>query len=256
MKSYKRGPKMLSEKVARTLKNLGLTEYEARAYTGLVSVGPTGAGELSDTSNVPYSRIYDVLSKLERKGWIEVQSGRPTRYNAKSPSEALRLAQIEHEQEFKEASETILKELEPIYEQKAEMKKPDIWVIRGTRNLIGKIGEMFARAQIEILITIPILTKELAELQNFFPLLEAKNLKLRMLTSKKGRFAKKLRSVPNLEIRYREPLFGGGIIVDSREVLLVLGDARERLGIWSDEVGLTKFAKEYFEYLWKDSKVK
>lgn len=246
----------MREKVARTLKNLGLTEYEARAYTGLVSVGPTSAGELSDTSNVPYSRIYDVLSKLERKGWIEIQSGRPTRYKAKSPSEALRLAQIEQEQEFKEASETILKELEPVYEQKAEMKKPDIWVIRGTRNLIGKIGEMFARAQIEILITIPTLTKELAELQNFFPLLEAKNLKLRMLTSKKGRFAKKLRSAPNLEIRYREPLFGGGIIVDSREVLLVLGGARERLGIWSDEVGLTKFAKEYFEYLWKDSKVK
>lgn len=246
---------MVGEKVTRILKSLGLTEYEARAYIGLVSVGPTGAGELSEISNVPYSRVYDVLSKLERKGWIEVQSGRPTRYRAKPPSEALRLVQIEQEQEFKDASETILKELEPIYEQKAEMKKPDIWIIRGTRNLIGKIGEMFARARIEILITIPAPTKELAELRNFFPLLEAKNLRLRMLTSKKEQFAKKLRLTPSLEIRYREPLFGGGIIVDSREVLLVLGSDREKLGIWSDEVGLTKFAKEYFEYLWEDSRV-
>ena len=253
MKSYKRNSKMMSEKVARTLKNLGLTEYEARAYTGLVSVGPTSARELSDISNVPYSRIYDVLSKLERKGWIEIQSSRPTRYRAKSPSEALRLAQIEQEQEFKEASETILKELEPIYEQKAEMKKPDIWVIRGTRNLIGKIGEMFARAQIEILITIPTITKELAGLQSFIPALDVKSLRLKLLTSKRKGLVSKLRSLPSLEVRYREPLFGGGVIVDGREVLLLLGSKEEKLGIWSDEIGLVKYAKEYFEYLWKDS---
>lgn len=247
---------MTDEKVARTLKGLGMTEYEARAYIGLVSSGPTTAGDLSATANVPHSRIYDVLSKLERKGWIEVQSGRPTRYQAKPPSEALRLTRLEREREFRGASETVLKELGPVYEEKAEMKKPDVWVIRGTRNLIGKIGEMFARAEAEVLVSVPALTKELAELKSFFPALTAKKLKLRLLTSKRGRLARKLRSVPNLEVRYRKPLFGGGVIVDGREVLLLLESSGEKLGIWSDEVGLAKYAKEYFEYLWKDSKVR
>jgi sugar-specific transcriptional regulator TrmB len=67
-----------------------------------------------------------VLSKLERKGWIEVQSGRPIRYRAKPPAEAIRLSKIEQEERFKEASDTIMEELEPLYEQKAEVKKPDI----------------------------------------------------------------------------------------------------------------------------------
>ena len=245
---------MPTEKVLRTLKELGLTEYETRAYIALVSGGPTTAGDLSQLSNVPYSRIYDVLSKLERKGWIEVQSGRPIRYRAKPPAEAIRLSRIEQERKFKEGSDAVMKELEPLYEQKAEVKKPEIWVIRGDRNLIGKIGEMLARAQVEVLISTPTLVEELSELQSFAPVLEAKNLAIRIITSEKTSSTKKLGHVPSLEIRYRKPLFGGGIIIDGKEVLLLLASRGEKLGIWSDEVGLTKFAKEYFEYLWKDSR--
>jgi sugar-specific transcriptional regulator TrmB len=245
---------MPSEKIMRTLKDLGLTEYETRAYIALVSGGPTTAGNLSKLANVPYSRIYDVLSKLERKGWIEVQSGRPIRYRAKPPAEAIRLSKIEQEERFKEASDTIVEELEPLYEQKAEVKKPDIWVIRGSRNLIGKMGEMLARAQVEILISAPTLSEELLELQSFAPLLQVKNLAVRIITAEKTSSAKKLGRIPNLGVRYRKPLFGGGIIVDGKEVLLLLASGGEKLGIWSNEIGLTKFAKEYFEYLWKDSR--
>jgi sugar-specific transcriptional regulator TrmB len=245
--------KMPSEKITRTLKDLGLTEYETRAYIALVSSGPTTAGNLSKMANVPYSRIYDVLSKAERKGWIEVQSGRPARYRAKPPTEAIRLSKIEQEERFKEASDTIIGELEPLYEQKAEVKKPDIWVIRGERNLLGKVGEMLARAQVEILISAPTISRELLELQAFAPLLQVKNLAVRIITAEKTSSTKKLGRIPNLGVRYRKPLFGGGIIVDGKEVLLLLASVGENLGIWSDEIGLAKFAKEYFEYLWKDS---
>jgi sugar-specific transcriptional regulator TrmB len=134
------------------------------------------------------------------------------------------------------------------------VKKPDIWVIRGDRNLIGKISEMLARAQIEILISTPTLVKELTELRSFSPVFGAKNLSLRIITAEKTSSTKKLESMPNLEVRYRKPLFGGGIIIDGKEVLLLLASRGEKLGIWSNEVGLTKFAKEYFEYLWKDSR--
>jgi hypothetical protein len=51
-------------------------------------------------------------------------------------------------------------------------------------------------------------------------------------------------------------MFGGGLIADGREVILLLGQERDEaisLGIWSDHIGLAKFAKTYFEYLWHDS---
>jgi len=246
---------MLPEKTLRLLKDFGLTEYEARTYTALVSGGPSTAGDLGEAANVPYSRIYDILSRLERRGWVEVQSGRPARYKAKPPAEVIRLLRIEREQRLKETGEEIVKELEPLYEEKAEARRPDIWVIRGERNLGGKISEMLARARVEVLVSPPVLPREFLEPGILSPLLAAKNLTLRVITSEKGKHINKLKAIPNLEVRFRKPLFGGGVIVDGNEVLLLLASTGEKLGVWSNEVGLTKFAKEYFEYLWKDSKV-
>jgi hypothetical protein len=51
-------------------------------------------------------------------------------------------------------------------------------------------------------------------------------------------------------------MFGGGVIADGREVILLLGqegDEAISLAIWSDHIGLSKFAKNYFEYLWADA---
>jgi len=242
------------EKAQRLLREFGLTEYEARAYAVLVSIGPSTAGELSKLANVPYSRVYDILSRLEHRGWVEVQAGRPSRYRSKSPSEVVRLVKTEQERKLKEIGESVIKELEPLYSRKAEAKRPDVWVIRGRRNLLTKIGEMLAHAHVEALISLPNLPQEISSVVSYMPLLEAKNIKIRMLASKKVKLLKS-ELPPSLEIRKRETLFGGGVVVDGSEVLLVLGSGEELLGIWSNEVGLARFAKEYFEYLWKDSEM-
>lgn len=248
---------MISEKVENTLKDLGLTEYETKAYVGLVSSGPCTAGDLSDISGVPHSRIYDVLSKLEKKGWIDSQSGRPSRYRAKPPSEVMRLVRMKQKEKFKKASETIEKELEPLYEEKGELEKPEVWTIRGKKEIIERIKRMFMKSEIEVLISIPELTEEFSNLKNFLPLIETKNLDFKLLTSKENELTNNLKDVENVKLKFRRPLFGGGVIIDGKEVLLVLkgneGTGRS-LGIWSDEGGLVKYATEYFKYLWDDSK--
>lgn len=64
---------------------------------------------------------------------------------------------------------------------------------------------------------------------------------------------KKLNEVA--EVRFKEQMFGGGIIADSREVILLLGEEESSISfaIWSEHVGLAKFAKNYFEYLWREA---
>ncbi|UCH31245.1 MAG: hypothetical protein JSV05_07025, partial [Candidatus Bathyarchaeota archaeon] len=58
-----------------------------------------------------------------------------------------------------------------------------------------------------------------------------------------------------VEIRSREELFGGGVIVDGAEALLFLGEeGKPSLVVWSNHVGLVKFAKDYFEHLWDSSR--
>ena len=71
---------MLALKTEKQLKNLGLNSYEAKTWVALLSRGMATATELSDISNVPRSRSYDVLESLERKGFIKVKHGKQISY--------------------------------------------------------------------------------------------------------------------------------------------------------------------------------
>lgn len=72
------------------LRDIGLTEYEARVYRTLLSTGPTTASELSNASGVPSGRIYDVLSELETKRMLRIQNANtPKVYAPVDPETAL-----------------------------------------------------------------------------------------------------------------------------------------------------------------------
>ena len=71
------------------LKDFGLNSYESKLWIALLSRGVSTAGELSDISNVPRSRAYDVLESLEKKGFIVVKVGKPIKYLAVPPGEVV-----------------------------------------------------------------------------------------------------------------------------------------------------------------------
>ncbi len=71
------------------LKDFGLNSYESKLWIALLSRGVSTAGELSDISNVPRSRAYDVLESLEKKGFIIVKVGKPIKYLAVPPIEVI-----------------------------------------------------------------------------------------------------------------------------------------------------------------------
>jgi sugar-specific transcriptional regulator TrmB len=72
------------------LRDLGLSEYEAAVYRALLDAGATTAKELSEASDVPMGRIYDVLGLLEEKDIVRSQTaGRPKKYVAVEPETAL-----------------------------------------------------------------------------------------------------------------------------------------------------------------------
>ena len=71
------------------LKDFGLNSYESKLWIALLSRGVSTAGELSDISNVPRSRAYDVLESLEKKGFIVMKVGKPIKYLAVPPAEVV-----------------------------------------------------------------------------------------------------------------------------------------------------------------------
>lgn len=245
----------VSEEAKKVLREIGLTEYELRVYLSLIERGVMTASELSEHSNVPYSKIYEVLNSLERKGWIEVEHGRPSRYFPKAPIEALEATKIQIEEKIKKWERKVAEELQPIYEKRELREKPDIWILRGEFNIIAKIQEMIEKASSELMIAIPSFAKNLAERYSsqILSKQERTNVKIMLMVTKD--FEKSILGLLGefVEVKVREDMFGGGIIADGKEALLILGEEKPSLVIWSDYIGLVKFARDYFQYLWNSS---
>ncbi|WP_049922563.1 TrmB family transcriptional regulator [Halopiger djelfimassiliensis] len=89
-----------------SLRDLGLSEYEARAYRALLNTGPTTAKELSRASDVPMGRIYDVLNSIEQYNLVRTQTAsRPKKYVAVEPSTALDRLLDDKKRELEEKAE-------------------------------------------------------------------------------------------------------------------------------------------------------
>jgi sugar-specific transcriptional regulator TrmB len=89
-----------------TLRDLGLSEYEARAYRSLLRTGATTAKELSRSSDVPMGRIYDVLNSLEQYNLVRSQAAsRPKKYVAVEPETALDRLLDDKRRELREKAE-------------------------------------------------------------------------------------------------------------------------------------------------------
>ena len=251
----------ISDKTRKALEKIGLTSYEIKTFSSLLKAGEQTASDLSQKSGVPYSKIYEVLGVLEEKGWIGMDDSRPTRYFAKSPSTGIETTKQRTETEFKENQQIILNELSPLYEKSGVSEKPDIWVLSGALNIVAKILEMVESCRNEVLIALPEASGELVK--QALPklrLLHDKGIKITVLTSDKmdNKLLKTMSRVS--EVKVRKGMFGGGIISDQRYVVIILGpevggqDSGETVAIWADHAGLARFAREYFEYLLKDSK--
>lgn len=71
------------------LEKMGLTENEAKAYVGLVSLGEATAREVHELTNVPRAKIYEVLKVLAKRGYLEVRQGSPTYFRAVDPKQVI-----------------------------------------------------------------------------------------------------------------------------------------------------------------------
>lgn len=245
----------VSASAKRVLHELGLTEYETDVYLALVEWGVMNAIEISKRANVPYSKVYGVLNSLTGKGWVEVEHGRPSKYFPKAPSEAFSLAKMRFEEKLKNWERTVVGELQPLYERREFHERPDIWIIRGKQNVLTKLKEIVGNAKRELMIAAPSFAKPLAHevLPWLLRLQQSETKVFIMITS--GVKEWNLETLAGLgEIRVREHMFGGGIIADGKEAMLMLGEDKLSLVIWSNHIGLVRFARDYFEYLWNSSK--
>ena len=114
----------VSDQTQKSLEKVGLTSYEIKSFVSLIKTGESTASDLSKQCGVPYSKIYEVLSVLEEKGWIGSDKSRPTKYFAKSPNSALQTTKQRIEEDFAKNEKIILNDLNPIYKKSGTAERP------------------------------------------------------------------------------------------------------------------------------------
>lgn len=124
------------------LKGIGLTMYEAQAYVNLASLISATASEIAEKSNIPRSKIYDVLKKLHEKEYVEIEDGRPLVYTVKSPVEIL----SREKEKINRQIEDSITRLTNIYENGISQVQAPIWRIYGVEKIISKEVEIIKRA--------------------------------------------------------------------------------------------------------------
>ncbi len=240
------------------MKDFGLTEYEVKVYVSLVESGPVPASQLSKLASVPYSKIYEIIGNLERKGWVESEQGRPSKYYPKAPSMALESSRMRVENTLKSSQAEALDELQPLYEKKGVQERPDIWIVRGQDNILDKIRESLERTRKELLVAIPVVSEAILSMASpLLSMMKEKGVRVSVMIPETANKDALKRFKGLAEIRMREQMFGGGLISDSNQIILLLGEDPGKglsLAISSDHLGLVKFGKSYFEYLWENSK--
>jgi HTH-type transcriptional regulator, sugar sensing transcriptional regulator len=244
----------LSERAAAAVESLGLTGSEVKAYVALLKGGSMNASDVSREARIPYSKVYDALESLHARGWVEVQKGRPIVYTAKPPDAALEELRARQDTERKEMEQVALDELMGIYVSRGEQEKPDIWIMRGTNEILSRVKNLLINCRTELLVALPPQLLPFTErIEPLLATLKEKGVKSLILTSTELPEGSAVKLARYAEIRTRKTMYGGGLISDSREVILLLGGGDQGslpLAIWASHHGLASFARDYFEFLW------
>ncbi|MDD1776426.1 MAG: hypothetical protein LUP94_03625 [Candidatus Methanomethylicus sp.] len=243
-----------SDAALAKLKDIGLTGTEAQVFLALIS-GEADAKKLSQISGVPYSKIHTVLSGLVKKAFVTENKGRPALYSAKKVSEALQDYKKNLYSGFDRRFEDAGIALDKL-EAMSESEKPDIWIIKSQEGILKRAYQTINGAKIEVKFALPATPALL--MMALMPVLtrlksEKISLKLLLSTNAPSDVIKKLSALGN--IRIRDKMFGGGIIADDNDVILLLGsDANiPSLAIASNHAALVHLARTYFDNLWESS---
>ena len=241
----------VSADTRETLRQMGLNAYEIDAYIALLEGGQMTAMEISREAKVPYSKVYEILNSLKTKCWIKSNETRPFKYYPVPPLEAAANAKRKFEDEYQCWEQHLAEELQPLYEKRELVERPDILILHGQQAVLVKLEELLKKANREVMIAAPAFTRPLIALVESPLNGIKKTVTVKLMAAGKRddwRFLKKIMGIT--ELKFRDHMFGGGLIADSKEAMLFLGEEKPSLIISSNHLGLVRFAREYFQFLW------
>ena len=260
------------EFLSRLRKIFDLNLYEVKIWTALLSRGTSTAGELSNISDVPRSRTYDILESLDKKGFVVIKLGKPIKFIALKPEEVVERVKrnlIKNAQEKTKRLETlkgdeVLQELTTLFTQGIKFVEPSdlSGSLRGRQNLYNHIDMMIRDAEKSIVI---VTTKEGLNRKMEALILSLEKCKKRgvrvriaaQIDSSNIKVARDFKKVA--EVRIMEKMKARFVIIDSEQIMFMLLDDEKfhpnyDTGVWINTEFFAKTLEQLFDLAWKEMK--
>jgi HTH-type transcriptional regulator, sugar sensing transcriptional regulator len=141
------------DQAVELLQKLGLKEYEAKCLVTLSRLPKATAKEISETSDVPRTRVYDAIRVLESKGLVEIQHSNPQQFRAVPIAEAGETLRQEYESRTETLVET-LEDIEPAQSATDEEITHEVWSLTGGTAIRNRTGQLIDAAGEEIIFII------------------------------------------------------------------------------------------------------
>jgi len=256
------------EFLSRLRKIFGLNLYEVRVWTALLSRGVSTAGELSDISNVPRSRTYDILESLEKKGFVILKLGKPIKFVALKPTEVVERVKrnvvrtaTDMSKRLDELKGTdVLTELSTLFTTGIKYIEPtDLsGAIRGRNNVYDHLDMMIRNADKGVVIatTLDGLSRKFESLKGALEKAKKKGVSVRIvapINAKNYKVAKELSKYADVRHGKMKSRFA---LSDGKEMLLMILDdevvhPNYDVGVWVNSPFFGNALNEMFSASWE-----
>jgi len=257
------------EFLSRLRKIFNLNLYEVKVWTALLSRGVSTAGELSDISNVPRSRTYDILESLEKKGFAVMKLGKPIKFVAMKPTEVIerskknvvRDAQSMAKRLDELKGSDILEELSTLHKKGIKYIEPTDFsgAIRGRHNIYNHLDMMIrnAKKNLTIVTTGDGLNRKFESLKTAMEQARKKGVSIKIaapISMQNQKIAKDLAKVGDIRSGKVKARF---VISDDKEMMFMILDDNDvhpnyDTGIWINSSFFAEAMGQIFNTSWEN----
>jgi len=237
-----------------SLEEFGLSKYESQAYIALISKGTISASELAYYSEIPRTKIYPTLLKLESKKLAIISKSKPIMCTAISPEDAF--DEVIHEQINKvNAMNTLVSNLKKASEKsrKSRGSEEKRYFHISTNKVLSQLQTMIEGSKSSI----KIMTDQgglglLAECKEQLSGVVRRNLDIKLIIPTSQIGSETYRVIPDgVEIRTSE-IAQNCFIFDETE-LLIINNNNGKGAIFSSTEILGIHQEKVFSSIWKNA---
>ena len=237
-----------------SLEEFGLSKYEAQAYVALISKGTISASELAYYSNIPRTKIYPTLLKLENKRLAIISKSKPIMCTAIAPEDAFDA--IIHEQINKvDAMNSLVTNLKKTSEEsrKSRGSEEKRYFHVSANNVLDQLRTMIDGSKFSINIMVDQWGLGLlSECKEQLLSVLRRNLEVRVMVPSAQLCSETYRTIPN-EVKIRiSDIIQNCFIFDETEVLIV-DNENGKGAIFSSTEILGVNQNRVFANIWKNS---